>query len=880
VYGFERMLNRIVGDERPTHVIACFDAGIPAERLAAAPQYKANRPATPDDLESQFPIVRQVLEAWDIPIVEVEGEEADDCIATLAAQASREGVRTIVVSGDNDLLQLVDDRVTVVLTRRGISDLARYDVAAVRERYGLTPAQLPDYRGLKGDPSDNLAGVPGIGEKTAVKLIAAYGSLDALLARVDEVTPPRIAGLLAEHAAQARACRDVSTAKRGLPIAVRWDECELRTSDPSARNKLFAELGFRSLQQGPAAPPARRRTPNSVATSNGAALTDVVVREAPPIELVTTAYRLVVEPARVLEVVAAARNSSEWALTALPAPASWRDPEPIAFAIARAPGVAEVIPSIVLLRDAAVREAFAALLAGGSAKIVHGAKALAGWFAARDLPLYGVAFDAQLAHGLLDTSRVDPTFAETLEFAGAAGIHRPLGAAQSSMELFAPAPELAAAHASAADALLRAAPRLRSLVDEAGMGALLRDVEQPLAPVLAAMERTGFRLDLDELARIRGHLERVMAETSAAIFAIAGAEFNINSPRALGEVLFEKLGLPHGGKTKTGYATGIEVLAPLAAEHPIAASVLEYREVSKLKSTYVDALPALLDPATGLLHTTFHQLGAATGRLSSSDPNLQNIPIRSALGREVRRAFLAPVPGQVLLAADYSQIELRLFAHLSGDPDLIEAFRRGEDIHEYTARGVFALAAEAPIDAELRRRAKAVNFGILYGQGEFGLSQSVGFSRAEAREFIGAYFKRFPQVRGYIDGALEVARERGYVTTLLGRRRVLPDLRSHNPAARAAAERMAINAPLQGSAADLIKAAMRDVARRFEAQGLAARLVLQVHDELIVATPPQELDAARATLADAMEHAMELRVPLVVDFKAGPTWGEAEAAAV
>ncbi len=413
------------------------------------------------------------------------------------------------------------------------------------------------------------------------------------------------------------------------------------------------------------------------------------------------------------------------------------------------------------------------------------------------------------------------------------------------------------------------------------MGALLRDVEQPLAAVLAAMERTGFRLDLDELARIRGHLERVMSETSAAIFAIAGAEFNINSPKALGEVLFEKLGLQHGGKTRTGYATGIEVLAPLAADNPIAAKVLEFREVSKLKSTYVDALPALLDPATGLLHTTFHQLGAATGRLSSSDPNLQNIPVRSALGREIRRAFFAPLPGEVLLAADYSQIELRLFAHLSRRSRTHRGVqtRRGHP-RVHRARRVRAWPPKRRSHAELRRRAKAVNFGILYGQGEFGLSQSVGFSRAEAREFIGAYFRRFPQVRGYIDGALEVARERGYVTTLMGRRRVLPDLRSHNPAARAAAERMAINAPLQGSAADLIKAAMRDVARRFEAQGLSARLVLQVHDELIVATPPQELDAVRATLADAMEHAMELRVPLVVDFKAGPTWGEAEAAVV
>jgi len=425
---------------------------------------------------------------------------------------------------------------------------------------------------------------------------------------------------------------------------------------------------------------------------------------------------------------------------------------------------------------------------------------------------------------------------------------------------------------------LRAAQFYRERIAGAGMGRVLHDIEQPLAPVLAAMERAGFRLDLDELARIRSLLDRVMADASGAIFRIAGYEFNINSPKALGEVLFEKLGLPHGPKTKTGYATGSEVLAPLAAQNEIAARVLEYREVSKLKGTYVDALPALVDPNTGLLHTTLHQLGAATGRLSSSDPNLQNIPIRSAVGREIRRAFLAPTPGNVLLAADYSQIELRLLAHLSGDPNLIDAFARGEDIHEYAARAVFSVEAGTPVDAEMRRRAKAVNFGIVYGQGEAGLAQSVGFSREEAREFIGAYFTRFPRVREYIDDSLERAREHGYVQTMIGRRRYLPDLQSRNYGLRAAAERMAINAPLQGTAADLIKLAMIRAARELREQRTRAQLVLQVHDELIFDVPPADVARVRAIAKDAMENAMQVSVPLVVDCKVGPTWGEAEAA--
>jgi DNA polymerase-1 len=877
VYGFERMLNRVLNDEKPTHVIAAWDAGIPAERLEAYPQYKANRADTPDDLRSQFSLVRRALAAYGIPIVEVEGEEADDAIATLTTRASADGLRTIVVSGDLDLLQLVDDHVTVVVTRRGISDMARYDEAAVRERYGLSPSQLPDYRGLKGDPSDNLPGVPGIGEKTAAKLIAQYGTLDNLLEHTAEVTPTRIGELLERYAAQARACRDVSKAKRDLEIPLRWEDGELRSADPTARNELFQELGFRSLMTTlPGQSQAQSRSPVADKASQPI---DAADANAASVEQIPTQYRLVADRAAAIDVLAAARRAPEFALVTLPALTAWRSAEPLAFALSHAAGSADAIPAALALHDASVREAFAELLADPNAtKIVHDSKTLAGWLAGEQLELAGVGLDAKLAHELLDATRVEPPLADTLGFAGTAAVLASPVPQTQRIDLFEQSPALEASHASAADALLRAAPRLRERIRAAGMESVLRDIEQPLAPVLASMERAGFRLDLEELTRIRGRLDRIMAETSAAIYSIAGHEFNINSPKALGDVLFEKLALPHGGKTKTGYATGIEVLAPLAAEHDIAAKVLEFREVSKLKGTYVDALPALLDANTGLLHTTFHQLGAATGRLSSSDPNLQNIPIRSAAGREIRRAFLAPTPGNVLLAADYSQIELRLFAHLAEDPNLVDAFARGEDIHEYAARAVFNIAVDAVVDREMRRRAKAVNFGILYGQGEFGLAQSVGFSREEAREFIGAYFTRFPRVREYIDAGLERARDEGYVTTLMGRRRWLPDLRSRNYGQRAAAERMAINAPLQGGSADLIKIAMVRVAHGLRERGLRARLVLQVHDELMFDVASSDVPAVRAIVKGAMEQAMELRVPLVVDFKVGPTWGEAEAA--
>src|SRR5215469_16402908 len=873
VYGFERMLNRVLTDEKATHVAACFDAGIPPERLAAYPQYKSQRPEMPDDLDSQFPIVRRILDAYGIPIVEVEGEEADDVIATLAERASRDGLRTIIVSGDLDLLQLVDPHVTVVVTRRGISDLARYDEAAVRERYGLAPAQLPDYRGLKGDPSDNLPGVPGIGEKTAARLIAQYGSLEELLAHAGEVTPKRISELLVQYADQARACRDVSIAKRDLEIPLRWEDCELGQGDAVARNALFTELGFKSLMTNlPGQNNAR------VQSENGANVTPAPELAPTELSAIATDYRIDASEASALAAIARAHATPEFALSPVPELRAWRDNAPLAIALSTAPGNAELIPARLAFHHPDVRAAFGALLADERpTKIVHDSKALAGWAAANDFLLAGVAFDAQLAHELLDSTRVEPSLGDTAGFAGA-GALLTLPTQEQSIGLFDQAPALEAVHASAADTLLRIAPGLRARIEAAGMTAVLRDIEQPLAFVLAAMERAGFRMDLEELTRIRTRLDQIMGQTSAAIYAIAGNEFNINSPKALGEVLFEKLALPHGGKTKTGYATGIDVLAPLAAEHDIAAKVLEFREVAKLKGTYVDALPALIDAKTGRLHTTFHQLGAATGRLSSSDPNLQNIPIRSAAGREIRRAFLAPTPGNVLLAADYSQIELRLFAHLSEDPNLIAAFNAGEDIHEFAARAVFNVAAGDQVDRELRRRAKAVNFGILYGQGDFGLAQSVGFSREEAREFIGRYFTRFPRVREYIDDALERARDDGFVTTLLGRRRWLPDLRSRNYGLRAAAERMAINAPLQGSAADLIKVAMVRVARALRDRELPAQLVLQVHDELIFDVPREQVNAVRALAKDAMEHALDVRVPLVVDFKVGPTWGEAEAA--
>jgi DNA polymerase-1 len=869
VYGFERMLNRVLSTERPTHVAACFDAGIPAERLETMPSYKAQRPDMPDDLRPQFDGVRRVLDAYGIPVVEIEGEEADDCIATLSTRASADAIDTVIVSGDLDLLQLVDDRTTVVVTRRGITDMTRYDTALVRERYGIDPAQLPDYRGLKGDPSDNLPGVPGIGEKTAAKLIAQYGSLDALLARAAEVTPKRTSELLIRYADQARRCRDVSTAKRTLPIDLTWKDLTYERPSKDRLAVMYAAFDFRTLLDrtgvtlpgaGDAMQPAQTQSP--------------LTGEAPE---VATDYRAFEHSTDAAAALDGLRSSASIAIALLPPDVSWRGPGPFAIAFSACAGSAFIVPAQLALADAAVREAFAALVTDATIqKRVHDAKAFFSWTEAAGIRPAGVAFDTMLAAGLLDPTLGEPEIGEAARLGGVFVPVIESTGKPAAMELFDPAPALDPALASTADALFRAADALGAGLRGAGQEALLADVELPLAAALARMESVGFRLDLTELNRIREELDRMIAAASAEIYRLAGEEFNLNSPKAVGVVLFEKLGLPGGIKKKTGYATGSEVLGPLSGEHRIAAKILEFREVAKLKSTYVETLPALVDPDTGRLHTTLHQLGAATGRLSSTNPNLQNIPVRTAAGRAIRRAFLPSTPGNVFLAADYSQIELRLFAHLSADRSLISTFEAGQDVHAYTARAVFGVPPDEPLDPELRRRAKAVNFGILYGMGSFGLAQSAGISRAEAREFIAQYFARFPEIKMYIDGALERAHAQGFVTTLLGRRRYLPDLHSRNHAQRAAAERMAVNAPLQGSAADLIKVAMVRVANAIEDANLDARMILQVHDELIFDVAPEAIGKVREVVKPAMEGAMKLDVPLVVDFKMGPTWADVE----
>jgi DNA polymerase-1 len=830
VYGFAMMLNKVIAGEKPAHVIAAFDKGMPADRVALFQEYKAQRRAMPDELRSQFALVRRLLSAYRIPILEMEGQEADDVIATLARQAEEAGEQTVVVTGDMDLLQIVDERTTVLVTKRGITELARYDVAAVRERFGLDPAQLADYRGLKGDPSDNLPGIPGIGEKTAAKLLQNAGSLDALVADPALAGNPKLAKLVAEYGQQALLCRAVSTVRRDLPLHIDWEASRYEAPPDRELYPLYSELEFKTLL-------AKMQPPANLPLFDGASQLPgryrSYIASVDPPEFARLAGELR-ELAAAQQVVFASLDGAIGAAAQIG--------EGVAFAREA-------------LAHEAVRDALRAIFAGPAR--------LGGYDVKRLLRVFGEAAasarfqdDAMIAAHLLDPSR---GFADVEDAAAqflAAGVKAD-----------------AAAHA---DAALRLIGTLRPQLEERGQLRLYEEVEVPLAPVLAAMEAAGIAVDPDELAAIGREAAAVADRLQKRIYDLAGEEFNIGSPQQLGRVLFGKLQIPGGKKTKTGWATGVEVLQALARQYPICSLILEWREVTKLKNTYIDVIPQLVDPRDGRLRTEFNQTATATGRLSSTNPNLQNIPVRGELGRRIRRAFVAKSADYVLLAADYSQIELRLMAHLSGDAALRLAFDEHQDIHDFTARQIFGIPAGQPVDPQQRRMAKSVNFGLFYGMSDFGLAQRLEISRAQAKEITAAYFARFPSVRAYIDRTLEEGRRNGYVSTILGRRRYMPGLTSGNYMLRAAAEREATNAPLQGSAADLMKLAMVRIDRALAQAELDATMLLQIHDELIFEVRASQLAQTADLVRRHMENAMDLSVPLEVTLKSGRNWHDVE----
>jgi DNA polymerase-1 len=826
VLGFTNMLARLIETERPTHLIAAFDKGLPAARVALYKEYKAQRSAMPEELRPQFALVRRVLETYGIPIAEVDGEEADDVIATLARQAYAADQQTVVVTGDMDLLQIVDGRTTILRTKRGITEMERFDPALVRARVALEPEQLVDYRGLKGDPSDNLPGIPGVGEKTAAKLIQAAGSLDNLIANPALAGTAKLQALVEQYADQAKICRDVSIIHRDLRVALDWETARYSAPQNDALYRLFSELEFKGLL-------SRLQVPSDMplfATAErlrGAYRTYVAVVDPPEFdELATTIRTLAKKPHIMLTAVDGA----------------------LGISAERGTGIALATGA---LAHPNVRAAFEELWNPSSRVGAYDAKNVLRALAQCGLPMRAIDDDPMLGAHLLDPGSTFASIDEAAKtYLGTAVGDDPAAQADAALQLLAP---------------------IRSELGARDQLRLYEEVEVPLAPVLAKMERAGVAIDPSELHVMGVQIDAAMARLQQHIYDLSGETFNIGSPQQLGNVLFGKLQIPGGKKNKTGWATGVEVLAGLAREYPICALVLEWREVSKLKNTYVDVIPTLVD-TDGRLRTIFNQTATATGRLSSTNPNLQNIPVRTELGRRIRRAFVARDAEHVLLAADYSQIELRIMAHLSGDEAMRRAFEEGQDIHDFTARQIFELPFGMAVDANQRRIAKSVNFGLLYGMSDFGLAQRLEIGRAQAKEMTTAYFARFPSVRAYIERTLEQGRADGHVSTILGRRRYMPGLTSGNYMLRAAAEREATNAPLQGSAADLMKLAMVRADRELERAGLRAEMLLQIHDELIFEVPRERLHDAAHVIRTAMEGAMTLSVPLEVTVKSGDNW--------
>jgi DNA polymerase-1 len=927
VFGFCSIVLRGIQDLQPDYVAVAFDLPGPTFRHEQYAEYKATRQRMPDDLRDQFPKVREVVAALRIPVYELAGYEADDVIGTITVDTERRGLDTTIVTGDLDMLQLVTDHTRLMTTRSGVENTILYDPARIDERFGLVAGQMIDYKALKGDPTDNIPGVPGVGEKTAAKLIREYGTLDAIYERIDEVKPDKLRDKLVEHRESVFMGRGLTTIVRDLPVTLDLDAARLADYDRETVIRLFREFEFRSLIErlpamsgesaaetvqalrevagdgsvpaarvagqarpngwGPGKPPAPRAAPgglqlsldfDAVSLSTAATATpagDVpgvpgqpgpseTERPATPEGDLPTALAATIEDPGRIELARADRIASlePW-LRARPAVGVALladDPRPrrgshLAYAVAGEDGrvvAAEGADDAAALRR--LVETVGVPIVGHEVKPILVAR-IADDPGAVDLT---VAFDTQVAAYVLNASLRSQTIADIL--------------AEQLDLILPPVAELTGPTRVGLEALAALAVHepLRRRLDEEELARLYVEMELPLIPVLARMEATGVALDQERLGLLATEFGTEIARLEAEIYADVGHEFNLGSPKQLEQVLFYELDLPKGKRTKTGYSTDASVLEDLRAAHPMVDKLLEWRTYTKLRSTYVEALPALLAD-DGRLHTTFHQAVAATGRLSSSDPNLQNIPIRTPLGRRIRRAFVAGAPDLTLVAADYSQIELRILAHVSGDEHLKDAFARRADLHRETAARVLHKDPDEVTVGE-RSMAKMVNFGIAYGLSDFGLSTRANIPRAEAQEFINTYFATYSGISYYMMEIKEQARTRGYVTTLLGRKRQIPELAARNPTLRAAGERMAINMPIQGTAADIVKIAMNRLSDRLAAGGFRARMLLQVHDELLLEVPRDELDRLVPVLRETMETALPLDVPLTVDIKVGDDW--------
>ena len=845
VYGFTRMLLKVIKDFKTDHMAVAFDVKGPSFRHKMYEEYKAHRPEMPDSLKPQIPYIKEVVRALNLPVLELQGYEADDIIGTISKHMKEKDVEVIIIAADKDMLQLIDENTTIVDTMKGKG----FGIKEVTERFGTTPDRIVEIMGLAGDASDNIPGVKGIGEKTAVKLIKEFGTIENLLQNIERVKENGIKEKLREHAEDARLSRTLAVIDTNAPVDYKFEDLAVKSPDYPRLKELLRELEFTKL------------------------LNEIIPDEQPDIK---GEYRFVTDIDRLKDLLTKVKEAGEAAIVIKKQEGAIFG-ELTGLAVCIKPGQAFYIPTGHCYLGAPpqidrrfVIEAIKPIIEDeGIKKLSHDIKTVHIFFRQRNIQMMGANFDTSIASYLLNPSRPNYNIEDIA--------HEHLGHKMATFKTIAfedvdvkAACDRACAEA---DSIFQISGKLLSQLEGDGLLNLFNEIEIPLSGVLAEMELNGIKVDRDYLVNLSKELEGRIEEVRSRIYAIAGAEFNINSPKQLASVLFEKLKLKPVKKTKKGLSTDEEVLMTLAASHELPAEILSFRQLSKLKSTYVDSILGLINPVTMRVHTSFNQTVTATGRLSSSEPNLQNIPIRTEFGNRIRRAFVAD-RGWLFLSADYSQIELRIVAHLSQDPLLIKAFKEDKDVHATTAAEIFGLMPGGIVTEDMRRRAKAINFGIIYGMGPYGLSAELGISQDEARGYIDEYFMHYKGIKAFIDKGIGEAVEKGYVTTLFGRRRHIPEIKSESEQVRRLGERIAINTSIQGTAADMIKIAMINISRKLKGNNYRSKMLLQIHDELIFEAPEAEIELLKGLVKKEMETAATLCVPVKVNIGIGNTWGE------
>ncbi|MCT1903448.1 DNA polymerase I [Oceanobacillus sojae] len=844
VYGFTTMLLRILEEEKPTHMLVAFDAGKTTFRHQTYKEYKGGRQKTPPELSEQFPVLKELLDAFDIKHYQLEQYEADDIIGTLSKQADNQDWEVTVISGDKDLLQLVSDHVTVSVTKKGISEIEKYTPAYLLEKMQVTPEQITDLKGLMGDSSDNIPGVPGVGEKTATKLLTQFNSLEKVYEHLDEVKGKKLKENLTTYHDDAVMSKDLATINRDSPVTIDLEDVIYEGYSTGSVRNIFMDLGFQSLLT---------RLSGSEETEE-----EAVEHKEIKYDIVNEVTEEIFSNEDVIVVEMLGEN----------------------YHTAPVEGIGVVnenkksfIPTSVAMKSSVFKN-----WAEDPAKkkIVFDAKRTKVALLRNDIQIEGIIFDALLASYLINPAENNHDIPAIASRKGNYDLSFDEEIYGKGAKQKVPEEAILGEHVvRKTNALLELYPEMEKELEENEQAKLLKELEMPLALILAEMEHQGVLVDVGRLKEMGDDLKERLSNLEKEVYELAGKEFNLNSPKQLGPVLFEDLGLPVIKKTKTGYSTAADVLEQLADQHEIIPKLLLYRQLGKLQSTYIEGLQKVVRKDTHKIHTRFNQALTQTGRLSSVDPNLQNIPIRLEEGRKIRQAFVPSQKGWKMFAADYSQIELRVLAHIAEDEKLIAAFKNNLDIHTQTAMDVFHVGKDE-VTSNMRRQAKAVNFGIVYGISDYGLSQNLGITRKEAKQFIERYFNSYPSVKEYMDDIVVEAKQKGYVSTLMNRRRYLPDITSRNFNVRSFAERTAMNTPIQGSAADIIKKAMIDLDHRIKQEKLQAKLLLQVHDELILEAPEDEIEILKEIVPEMMERTVEISVPLKVDYSYGESWFDAK----